>query len=66
MGHGKKDCPTNIPVEGKNGRQTSANKGKGVTSNKGHQTKAQGRSLTTNSPPRCTHALCGRVGYIEA
>jgi hypothetical protein len=44
--HGKKNCPTNTLVENKNGGQTSSNEGKGVTSYKGHQTRAQGGGST--------------------
>ena len=65
-GHGKKNCPHKSSSEGKNSGQSTTGGGKGGAAGKGQQTKAQDQGKAGNSPPKCTHAACGRIGHTEA
>jgi len=61
LGHGKKDCSTNTPFEGKNGGQSTIKKGDTTMTNKGQQKKTQGRGTL----PKCTYAPYSEIGHTE-
>ena len=65
-GHGKKNCPHKSSAEGKNNGQSAIGGGKGGAAGKGQHSKAQVQVKVGNSPPKCTHSTCGRIGHTEA
>ena len=60
LGHSKKDCPKPSDNVG------SPSGSKGKATDRGQQTKTQGQGKPVNSPPKCSHLACGRIGHTEA
>ncbi len=66
LGHSKKECTMETPSDGRNGGQASGGGTKSTAANKGQQTRSQGGPKSASTPPKCSHAPCGRIGHTEA
>jgi len=61
LGHGKRDCLTSTPFEGKNGWQLANKKDDTTTTNKRQQKKTQG----TSTLPKCTYVPYSQIGHTK-